>query len=173
MTFSVAVQTCLTKFLMLTGRASRPEYWWFYLFALIVTAIASIVDGLIFGFPNEGEVGQNPITMVASFIVFWPLLAAGWRRMHDTGRPGWLVLLPLLVFIAGFAFFLITIGIFGEFGHVANETSEEMVQTDRVISVFMIFLIIAAMLAAGIVKLVMLIKPGETGPNEYGPPPPR
>ena len=108
MGFTTAVRTCLTKFFVLKGRAARPEYWWFYLFGLLVTGAASVFDGLIFGFDVEDEVGKHPFTLVASFVIFFPLLAAGWRRMHDVGREGWFMLLPQI---------LLSRRVCGVFGH--------------------------------------------------------
>ena len=57
------------------GRASRSEYWWFYLFTLLATAAADMLGG---------TVGN-----LASLAFFLPGLAVMVRRMHDTGRSGW------------------------------------------------------------------------------------
>ena len=49
MTFAQAVRTCFAKYATFSGRASRPEYWWFFLFLLLGSAIAGVLDGPIFG----------------------------------------------------------------------------------------------------------------------------
>jgi uncharacterized membrane protein YhaH (DUF805 family) len=61
------------------GRASRSEYWWFYLFTVLATAAADT-----FG----GTVGN-----LASLAFFLPGLALMVRRLHDVGRSGWWVLI--------------------------------------------------------------------------------
>ena len=58
-----------------TGRASRSEYWWFYLFTVLATAAADTLGG---------SVGN-----LASLAFFLPGLALVARRLHDTGRSGW------------------------------------------------------------------------------------
>lgn len=173
MGFSTAVSTCLSKYLMLSGRASRPEYWWFYLFAVLVAAAGSILDGLIFGFAVEDQVGKHPFTMVLTFATFIPLLAAGWRRMHDTGRPGWLVLLPAIIVLIGLATFLVTVGIAGLFGHVMEASVEDMESTDRFAGIALVVLFYIAAIVAALLKLWWLTRPGDDGQNAYGPPPPR
>ena len=57
------------------GRASRSEYWWFYLFTVLATAAADTLGG---------SVGN-----LASLAFFLPGLALVARRLHDTGRSGW------------------------------------------------------------------------------------
>jgi uncharacterized membrane protein YhaH (DUF805 family) len=61
------------------GRASRSEYWWFYLFTLLATAVADRLSG---------TVGN-----IASLVFFLPSLALAARRLHDVGRSGWWFLL--------------------------------------------------------------------------------
>jgi uncharacterized membrane protein YhaH (DUF805 family) len=58
-----------------TGRASRSEYWWFYLFTVLATAVADRLSG---------TVGN-----IASLAFFLPGLALMVRRLHDVGRSGW------------------------------------------------------------------------------------
>lgn len=79
--FGDAIERAFHKYFVFQGRASRGEFWWFYL--------ASFVAGLV--------VGWIPLLgWVAQLFVSLPLLSLGWRRMHDTGKPGWWSLvLPL------------------------------------------------------------------------------
>ena len=49
MTFGEAVQTCFRKYVTFSGRATRPEYWWFFLFLLLGSTAASIIDAAVFG----------------------------------------------------------------------------------------------------------------------------
>jgi len=90
MDFKTAVITCLTKYANFQGRASRSEFWWFYLFTVIVMGIASLVSDLS-GDPND------ILGTLATFALILPSLAAGCRRLHDIGRSGWWQLLMLTV----------------------------------------------------------------------------
>ncbi len=75
MGFLEAVQTCLfRKFANFEGRASRAEYWWFFLFAFLLSML-----GAAFG----------PLIFVVAAVLFVPNLAVTVRRLHDTNRTGW------------------------------------------------------------------------------------
>jgi hypothetical protein len=86
MTFQESIRTCLTKYADFTGRASRPEYWWFILFTVLVSVACSIVS--------------DYLSAIFSLAVLLPSIAAATRRLHDTGRSGWWQL-NLLVPIVG------------------------------------------------------------------------
>lgn len=74
-TFFDAIRICLTKYAEFSGRASRAEFWWFALFVLLVaTALAYLSEML------------SSVFLIA---ILLPLLAAGTRRLHDSGRSGW------------------------------------------------------------------------------------
>ena len=69
MSFTDAIRTCLRKYVTFSGRASRPEYWWFILFLFLGGMVASVLDGMLFGTvsvetaPGRVEVkrkGQTP-----------------------------------------------------------------------------------------------------------------
>ena len=49
MSFSDAVRTCFSKYVTFSGRATRPEYWWFFLFLLLASFALGFVDGALFG----------------------------------------------------------------------------------------------------------------------------
>ena len=83
MDFVTAIKTCLTKYVGFAGRAPRSEYWNFTLF-LIVVSIALAAAGL-------DQVGS-----FFSIATLLPSLAVGVRRLHDTDRSGWWLLLLLV-----------------------------------------------------------------------------
>jgi len=93
MTFPEAIRTCLTKYAEFDGRASRSEFWWFALFVLLVTGALTTLH------ENAGS-----IFLIA---VLLPFLAAGARRLRDSGKNVWWLLF-LLVPVGG----IITLGIF-------------------------------------------------------------
>jgi uncharacterized membrane protein YhaH (DUF805 family) len=86
MTFAESVQTCFRKYADFNGVASRPEFWWFFLFAFIVALALNLVN--------------TTLANVVSLGMLLPQLAVGARRLHDTGKSGWWQLF-LLVPVAG------------------------------------------------------------------------
>lgn len=94
-----AIRVCLTqKYFDLAGRARRSEYWWFELFSLIIQVVLALIDW---------RIGSQVIGDLASLALLAPSVAVAVRRLHDTGRSGWWLLLvflpiigwiPLLVF---------------------------------------------------------------------------
>ncbi len=91
MTFGQSIATCMRKYATFTGRASRSEFWWFYLFVLLMGCAALFIDVTLF---------RRPFTLFAVCPVFWlPCLAVGARRLHDTGKSGWWLLLYVILLI--------------------------------------------------------------------------
>lgn len=82
MNFQQAVQTCFRKYVDFSGRASRPEYWWFVLAYFILAFVAGFIHEVVY------------YVVVLAFIL--PLLAAGARRLHDIGRSAWFLLIGLV-----------------------------------------------------------------------------
>ena len=92
MTFQQSIQTCLNKYANFKGKASRSEYWWFFLFTAIVGVITGILDAVIFpGFTET--LGTGPLRLLFNVAVITPGIAVGARRLHDTKRSGWWQLL--------------------------------------------------------------------------------
>ena len=96
MNFTQAITTCMGKYGTFSGRASRSEYWWFYLFLVMISWGSIIVSGTMFS-PNDlmFEILPNIVSLV--FIV--PALAASSRRLHDIGKSGWWQLLWIIPII--------------------------------------------------------------------------
>lgn len=87
MSFSAAIATCLSKYAIFSGRARRSEFWWFYLFCVIMAWGATLVG-------HASGLGDW-LAHIVNFAFFIPILAASSRRLHDTGRSGWWFLLTL------------------------------------------------------------------------------
>ena len=90
MGFADAAKTCMQKSFTLQGRASRSEYWWFYL----VFFIAYL--GLMF----VSLALEMPLNIVVLLMVP-AIFCAGIRRMHDLGKSGWWILIGLIPLIGG------------------------------------------------------------------------
>ena len=87
----------LKKYADFSGRAPRAEYWWFYLLIIIGYVIATILDSTL-GF--TGAVGPYGVIMsVFALAMLVPSIAAGIRRLHDTDRSGWWLLIGLIPLI--------------------------------------------------------------------------
>ena len=85
-----AISICLSKYATFTGRASRSEYWYFFLFTIIIGVAAGIVAGLM----------GSEVVGYAIQAAFWiPGLAVSIRRMHDVDKSGWFILIPIYRFI--------------------------------------------------------------------------
>jgi uncharacterized membrane protein YhaH (DUF805 family) len=81
-----AISVCFKKYATFSGRASRSEYWFFYLFYVIVYLLGMVV---------EGAAGIAGLSYLVILPIFIPTLAVSVRRMHDTDRSGWFLLVPI------------------------------------------------------------------------------
>ena len=106
MSFTESVTICLTKkYADFNGRASRSEYWWFFALYFGAVAILYILAWITFtasiaANPYNPSPGFSSLLFVLAFLVFLagiiPFLAAGARRLHDTGKTALLLLLYLV-----------------------------------------------------------------------------
>ena len=94
----------LKKYAQFSGRARRKEYWYFTLFNVIFSVVLSFVDGLTGTWNPESGVGL--LSGIYSLAVLIPAIAVGVRRLHDTGRSAWWVLI-LLIPLIGVIIFLV------------------------------------------------------------------
>lgn len=90
MTFGQSISTCFSKYATFSGRASRSEYWWWYLFCNILSFVASFIDGIL---------GLQALSIIVLLALIIPNIAVAVRRMHDTGHSGWYLLIPIYNFI--------------------------------------------------------------------------
>jgi len=96
MSFLEAIQTCLRKYADFTGRASRPEYWWFAL-AYVILYFGGVILVSAIGERLVGGAGFVLLMVMLGFVI--PMLAAMVRRLHDTGRSGWWYFITLVPFV--------------------------------------------------------------------------
>lgn len=78
----------LKKYAVFDGRARRTEYWMFVLFNIIISFVLGFVEGLVGG---PGVIG-----MIYGLAVLIPGIAVSVRRLHDTSRSGWWLLISLV-----------------------------------------------------------------------------
>ncbi|MEM8577307.1 MAG: DUF805 domain-containing protein [Pseudomonadota bacterium] len=126
-----------------TGRARRSEYWWFFLAFVIVAIITQLISVWLY--------------LIVALALLAPGLAVGFRRLQDTGKPGWYILIPFGLSLIGL---LITPDVDPTGTTVPN---------------------MGALALAGLFGLVQLVvailfiwwltRPSEEGSNTWGPPP--
>jgi uncharacterized membrane protein YhaH (DUF805 family) len=95
----------IKKYAVFSGRARRKEFWMFTLFSVIISIIISILDrlfGLTYGSGNTSGV----LSTIYSLAVLLPSIGVGIRRLHDTGRTGWWLLINLVPCI-GFIVYIV------------------------------------------------------------------
>ena len=147
MNFPNAIQSFLNNYFNFRGRASRSEYWYAYLFLLIIGIIAGVADAILF--PNDlgNEINYGPISSfinIGFIIPYWAIIA---RRLHDLNKSA------LKFFVIPFISFWLTIILL-----LFSEATFLMV-------LMILFLIY------GIYLLVIFCFRGSLGTNKYGPDP--
>lgn len=144
MGFTEAVKTCFSKYATFSGRAPRAEYWWFWLFLILLALVAGALDYFIFGPQTLDSDNGGPIAIITNLATLLPSLAVTVRRLHDTNKPWYYILMP---FAAGIAAFLIG----GAIGAG--------------------WLIGIIVIAAVLLFLYWMIKASDPGANNWGPNP--
>ncbi len=130
----------LKKYSDFTGRSRRKEFWLFILLMIVVSVVATTIDsmlgmsGLIFGI-------YGPLTLIVALALLTPQLSVSVRRLHDTNRSGWWVLL----------------------GFVPVVTMLVSYQTG--LAVLNLLSLVAFVL------IYFFVLEGTKGPNQYGPDP--
>ncbi len=139
----------LKRYAQFNGRAPRSEYWWFYLFTVIVDRVLTFVDGRALG-------QEMLLSGIFGLIIILPWIAVTIRRLHDTGRSGWWLLMPLvpIAMIVALAFDSTIAGTDG-----IDEDSWTFLGS------------IALFIITGIVLFVFMVLPGTPAPNRFGPDP--
>lgn len=80
----------LKKYAVFTGRARRKEYWMFFLFNFIIAVAFAVIEGFI---------GLTGISIVYSLAILIPGIAVSVRRLHDTNRSAWWLLITFIPLI--------------------------------------------------------------------------
>jgi uncharacterized membrane protein YhaH (DUF805 family) len=104
----------LQKYADVTGRAPRAEYWWFVLFVIIGEIIAMAIDSILGLSQMIGPYG--PVLCLYLLALLVPSITVGVRRLHDTDRSGWWLLIGLIPLIGAIVLlvFFVTEGTKGD-----------------------------------------------------------
>jgi uncharacterized membrane protein YhaH (DUF805 family) len=130
----------LIKYADFAGRALRREFWSFFVLFAGAQLLGHYLDSL-----NTPVVpvaaGMGMIELVISLVLLLPFVAVGVRRLHDTGRGGWWMLLLYLPYLSGVA-------------AMGNEQLGLLCAGGLVVGAFALF--------------ALLLLPGEAGANRFG-----
>lgn len=151
MSFGDSIGECFFNYMNFRDRAARAEYWWWLLFAVVVAVIAWVLDFLIF---RGWEVG--PFQLVTALALLFPGLSVSVRRLHDTNRSGWWILL------------LIALSILVVVGAIAAAAANPFnpISGPGLLFIGVPFVVL---LAFAILYVVWLVLPSNPGNNRYGP----
>ena len=97
----------LRKYAVFSGRARRKEYWVFTLFNLLAMLVLSFIDGMIGMYSIEAGVGV--LSGIYALGILIPSLAVTVRRLHDTSRTGWWILLAFIPLIGALVLLIFTV----------------------------------------------------------------
>jgi uncharacterized membrane protein YhaH (DUF805 family) len=91
----------LKKYAVFSGRARRKEYWMFVLFNIIISFVLGLIDGIVLSSLgiDIGSTKLGVLGTIYGLAIFVPALAVAVRRLHDTNRSGWWLLISLVPFI--------------------------------------------------------------------------
>lgn len=100
----------LKKYVVFEGRARRKEYWFFVLFNVLISMGLAIIDRLTG--TVDPETGLGALSGLYALGVMLPGMAVSVRRLHDTGRCGWWLLITLIPVLGAiiFLYFLVLDG---------------------------------------------------------------
>jgi uncharacterized membrane protein YhaH (DUF805 family) len=147
-----AKRPILEKYADFTGRAPRAEYWWYILAIIVAEIVVNIIESIIG--TNHMVLGvYGPLMLLLVLGTIVPSIAVAVRRLHDTNRSGWWLLLPAVPYCLAFAL--------GGAAMAAGNWAGAGVAG--------IFLLIG--LVCAIVLLVFMVLPGNPGDNRFGPNP--
>lgn len=147
MTIGESVETCFKKYAVFKGRASRSEFWYFFLFNTIVSLVTTLVFLLLIFLLGKEKWMILPsfLLMIYSFVIILPSSAVYVRRLHDVGVSGWWYLV------------YVVLSVLGGVCQICN------------ISIASVLMFIT--ISMGIFMFIFTLMKGGKGENKYGPMP--
>ena len=138
----------LQRYVDFSGRAPRAEYWWYFLGTMIAYIVVMIVENIV---GLDGTVGPyGPLSLILLLGLLVPGLAVTVRRLHDTNRSGWWILIAVIPYFI--------LGVLAG-GAIASGSMGAMASVGLLGLVAM---------AGAIVLLVFMVLPGTKGDNRFG-----
>lgn len=178
MNFGEAIKSVFSKYATFSGRARRSEYWFFYLFNVLVRMGLGVVSMIFVFCYTLFEMAATPDFVFPSFYwlfygviygvvglwalaVFLPFLAVTVRRFHDIGKSGWWLLVMML---PGFVYLCYVACVV--YNAAVHDSEPDMKS-------FLIVTGLGILVCIGLVvwQIVWLVRDSEPGENQYGPNP--
>ncbi|WP_447927718.1 DUF805 domain-containing protein [Vreelandella sp. EE27] len=147
-----AIKDAFKHYADFKGRTRRKGFWLFILFSFLTSMALGLLDRLLFldsNVPFEQQ-SSGPLGIVFSLVIILPTLSISVRRLHDTGRRGWWLLLPVVLLLLWFVLVIM-------FTQVALSTAGQA-------------MFYVSLTASYIVILVFHVLPSH-GDNRFGPAP--
>ena len=150
-TFAGAVKSAFLNFAQFRGVSTRPEYWYFVLFSVLMALVLGTIDSVIWP-PVQTEdflesLNQpTPFSNIFAIVILVPSLAVTSRRIRDAGWSGkwlWTLLLPIIPFV---------FGVVGVISYL-----ETVVTPDLEVLVTLISYFVPAILLAFVVQIFLLV----------------
>lgn len=155
MSFAGAVQTCFRKYAIFGGRASRSEFWWWALFSTACSVGAATADEVV---------GADGLLLwLVSLVLLLPGMSVAVRRLHDTSRSAWWLLILCTPGAVGFAVVI--------FGFLTTVASMSLGVEVAFVGLGIVFVGVAIVLAGLVFGAYALARPSQSGVNAYGPQP--
>jgi uncharacterized membrane protein YhaH (DUF805 family) len=99
--------TGLKRYAVFRGRAGRPEYWYFTLIYFLVSVLLAVLDAIAGNFDFNSGIGL--LSGIFALALVLPVLAVTARRLHDTGRSGWWMLIMLIPLVGAIVLLVFTV----------------------------------------------------------------
>lgn len=159
MSFVNAIKSGFRNYVTFKGRASRSEFWWWTLFAVLVQSATSIID--------------DTVNSIASLALLLPGIAVNVRRLHDTNRRGTWLIWPLITLVVGIvSFVLFAVAASLDLAKSSEWDLENAVQGAPVAFVVVGGVALLATLVLGLLNLSFTLMKSDPEMNRFGPPPP-
>jgi uncharacterized membrane protein YhaH (DUF805 family) len=155
-----AKRPILQKYADFSGRAPRPELWWYVLALVVAFVVVGIVESIV-GIHRMIGGMYGPLSTLLWLATIVPSIAVGVRRLHDVDKPGWWVALPLIPECLMIIMALTTAGAVAAGGGMAAAMG----------GFALTGLLGVIALIGAIVLIVFYVMPGTAGENRYGPNP--
>ena len=159
MSFVDSIKSGFRNYVTFKGRASRSEFWWWTLFAVLVQSVTAALD--------------DTVNSIASLALLLPGIAVNVRRLHDTNRRGTWLLWPLITLVVGIvSFVLFAISASLDFAKSSEWDLENAVQGAPAVFLVVGGVALLVTLVLGIINFSFTLMKSDPEMNRFGPPPP-
>lgn len=171
-----AIKAGFRQYFGFSGRATRPEFWWWMLFIIIASFVLGFIDGII-----QRVAGWDDFDLLSTLFglaTLLPSLAVTCRRLHDIGKSGWWQLAWFAIVVPVWIVAIIVAAIALFFVIESAVGWDQIAGGDWAGIIFAALPALLAFIAAGALTLgviiwaiIWLARQGEPGANRYGPDP--